>query len=516
MRRNLNLSILPYQTTYDAAAVNAERDFGFAGGMSTEDAAFTDAVRAVAIGRIRKEVRNNPYLAGLIEKLPEAIGTSSLRSRTGDREYDFAKETWWFRTSRKIGSLRQSLRTIEGIFWPEMAMCGEIFFIKLTDGRVQLVPSEFCGGMRFAVENTDGTREINGIGYDKNGLPSYYRFGRATIWGGISFTDGDSTIVPASKVIHVFKRDRVYMGRGLPAILPCITTARDLYEITRAKTKQIKDVTVFSGYVKKTERGTTGIAGLSGMRSYRDEENVPETSTDPADKQNEETQILRIAPGCIPEMDAGEEIVSLMSKYEAADYKDLIMLMLHAISTPLGLPVELWFSGLGDVNYSGFKGLGAQWASRRKEYIALEEELLLNPLLEWRTEYAHVIGELPSTTLDEDLVDWRWKRAAILDDDKQASAVAKRLASGESCIGDIWEENGSYADEELAKRRALYISGLRAAGDLGPEDDDAEVKVPLAFLFGNQIIAPTVNPEAQSIDEDEEKDNAESEQEDQS
>jgi hypothetical protein len=200
------------QSPYDAASTTTDRDFGIFYGLASEDLSFTDNARFIAITRIRKEVRNNPYLAGLIAKLPEAIGSSSMRSRTGDRAYDIAKESWYYKISKKVTSAGLSMRAVESVLWPELAMCGEVFFIKLGNGRLQMQASEFCGGMRYNVINPDGSCVVNGIAYDRFGAPTAYRFGRKTSWGGISFTDADSTVIPADKVIHVFSPDRIEMG----------------------------------------------------------------------------------------------------------------------------------------------------------------------------------------------------------------------------------------------------------------------------------------------------------------
>ncbi len=505
MRKVYAMSAEFGQSPYDAANTTTDRDFGIFYGLASEDLSFTDNARFIAITRIRKEVRNNPYLAGLIAKLPEAIGSSSMRSRTGDRAYDIAKESWYYKISKKVTSAGLSMRAVESVLWPELAMCGEVFFIKLGNGRLQMQASEFCGGMRYNIINPDGSCVVNGIAYDRFGAPTAYRFGRKTSWGGISFTDADSTVIPADKVIHVFSPDRIEMGRGLPWVLPSIATARDLYEITRSKTKQIKDITGISYVLEKAQATTSGLSGLSGMRSFSDPENEPEASTAPADKQDEVTPKIKVSPGTVIELEPGEKLMQMMSKYEASDYKELIMLMLHAIATPIGLPVELWFSGLGDINYSGFKGLGAQWSGRRRHLIAFIEETFLEPYLEWRTEYAQTVGELVrNRAVDDTLYDWRWKRASVLDDDKQASSVSKRLASGESCLADVWEENGSYQEEELLKRRNLYIEAMKAAGEIAVDADTENVKVPLEFLLKNEITPSkpeTPQPTAEDIAE---------------
>lgn len=198
-------------------------------------------------------------------------------------------------------------------------------------------------------------------------------------------------------------------------------------------------------------------------------------------------------------LEPGEKVNALMSEYKATDYKELVMLMLHAISSPVGLPVELWFSGLGDVNYSGFKGLGVQWQSRRKYVQDFLEESLLDPLVEWAARRAEITGDLPphpDPERDYEQVQWGWKRAAVLDDERSAKSNQLRLQTGESSHADIWEQDGRFADEVLEERRQLWIQLLIAAGELDPADEKAiaAVKVPRGFLLRNELPGTTTYP----------------------
>ena len=222
---------------YDAASTTREADYGF-WSAPVEEAQFTGGTRARVIARIRREIRNNPYLAGLVAKYPEAIGFSSLRSRTTDRAYNKAKELFWYRWSKRVSIDGASLRTAEKVVIQELLVAGEVFVVLLASGLVQLIPSEFCGSPGDASLRAPG--EVDGIVYGSAGTPISYRFGT---WkdGSIQFTGDASELVDSRYVKHVFDRDRVRMGRGLPWLLPSIRTARDLYEITRSKTKQIKD-----------------------------------------------------------------------------------------------------------------------------------------------------------------------------------------------------------------------------------------------------------------------------------
>jgi capsid protein len=472
------------QAYYDGAGTTGERDYGPLYNAIFEDYNFTGAVRSTTIARLRREVRNNPYLAGLVNKYPEAIGCSSLRSRTSDKAYNERKDLYWYRWSKRCTASGDSLQTLEEIVDRELLLAGEIFLILLRSGEVQVVSSEFCG----SPSDRPTEREVNGIRYNSYGKPIAYRFGQLNAFGSVDFSDAASTVVEARYVIHIFHKDRVLMGRGLPWLLPSIQSARDLYEITRAKTKQIKDVSVITGTIETDRPETMG--GL-GLPSYD-----PTTQTDPeaeageaaADAQRTSQQKIELKPNQFVALNVGEKLNLLTSKYEAQDYKELIMLMLHAISSPVGLPVELWFSGLGDVNYSGFKGLGTQWNARRQYILKLKEDRFLNRLHFWRISKAVNEGDLPANPDgDDDLIEWSWRRTAVLDDEKHAKAVKTRTESGEKSIAEFWEEDGLWVEEVLEKRRQVYIKALIAAGDIDPDTDPTTVKVPITFLLTNQV-----------------------------
>lgn len=482
---------------YDAAGSTTESDFGTFLGSLSEDYHFCGSVRWTVIGRIRREVRNNCYLAGLVQKFPEAIGHVTLRSRTSSKDYNSAKDTFWHRLAKRVTPCGDSLRTVADVLKIECLVAGEIFFVKLPNGLLQPVPSEFCGSnaaVGLGEVDANGLREVNGILYGPDGAPRFYRFGRLTTAGLLSYTD--SELVPAEHVIHVFAKDRVLMGRGLPWLLPCLRPAHDLYEITRAKTKQIKDVTSIFGTLEKAN-AAEALNGMAAPELDSAGEPVAETADSAADTVRKGPVKVELRPGTFIALEPGEKLNKLTSEYQAADYKELIMLMLHAISSPIGLPVELWFSGLGDVNYSGFKGLGVQWNARRRHLIEFLEEKFFQPFHDWRVDYAEKLRQLPrNPDADHDLIDWRWRRTPVLDDEKEARSNKVRLESGELSLLDIWEERGLYAEEVIAARREFWIKLKIAAGELeeSPGGDYADVKVPLGFLLRGELPGTTSYP----------------------
>jgi capsid protein len=468
---------------YDAAATTREADYGtFFAGLS-EDYSFSGSTRSVTLGRLRREIRNNPYLAGLVNKFPEAVGFSNLRSRTSDRLYNEAKDLFWFRYAKSVTVNGDSLRSVEEIIIRELLIAGEVFIYLLANGKIQLIPSEFCASPLNSspLKDTSGNTEINGIIYASSGLPIGYRFGRMNSSGLLDFSNTE--VVNARYIIHVYQKDRVQMGRGLPWLLASLRSAHDLYEITRSKTKQIKDANAITGTIEKV-----GADKFLGGLAAPEADGAPETTESPAEPVTQGPVTIELRNGTLIALEPGEKVNNLMSQYHASDYKELIMLMLHAVSSPVGLPVELWFSGLGDVNYSGFKGLGTQWNGRRRYIINFLEDRYLNRLHFWRISKAAKEGDLPpNPDGDDDLIQWAWRQTAVLDEEKQRKANAAGIASGEVSLADVWEEKGQYAEEVFAARRELWIKLQVAAGLIDADAYHTALEVPLAFLLRGEL-----------------------------
>lgn len=486
-----------FSSYYDATATSKEQDYGNFAAIVQEDFYFSSTLRAIALGRLRREASNNPYLAGLVEKYPEAVGYALLRSRTSQRAYNVTKERWWKKIAKRFTSDGDSLRTLEAIVKIEMLLAGEIFLVEKLDGTVQVIPSEFCGSPSAAPSSAraDGGREVNGIVYDAAGNRTHYRFGKLSASGLLSYETTE--LVPAAFVIHIFHKKRVHQGRGLPWLLASLRTARDLYEITRSKTKQIKDANSISGFIEKANAVKT-LEGLAAPTlSEETGEPTPEASSDPADPVKTDGPIvIELRPGTFIALEPGEKIHSLMSSYNAADYKELIMLMLHAMSTPVGLPVELWFSGLGDVNYSGYKGLGVQWNGRRQDIIEFLVSAFYQPLYAWRVGKAVNEDDLPANPDgDEDTtVEFVFRRTPILDDEKEGKSNKVKLESGETDLAAIWEEQGYSQEEIFARRRDTWIKMKIAAGELKEGEDHSAEKVPLGYLHRNELPGETTVP----------------------
>lgn len=478
----------PGSSYYDATASGPHRSFGDFR-TASEDFYFHSSTRQTALGRLRREIRNNPYLAGLYQKFPEAVGFGEARTRSESIDFNSAADRLWYAWQKRVTVDADSLRSLQDIRLGEMLVAGEVFLIKLANGKTQLLPSEFCGSPRAEADHETG--ELNGVIYYPGGGVKAYRFGKMTPSGIIDY--GAGTVVPAKHVIHDFRRDRAHMGRGLPWLLSSLAPARDLYEISRAKTKQIKDASKWTGTIESA-LGEEALAklGASALDPDALDGLTPEergaAAADAAPVAGTGPLRLELKDGLFLALEPGEKLNLLQTQYQAQDYKELVFILLHAISAPVGLPVELWFSGLGDVNYSGFKGLGVQWDSRRSKLKEDAREKMLEPIYYWRLDKFIAEGDLPAhPSGDFDQHDWRWARTPVLDGEKAAKENEARLRTGEKILSDIWEENGLFAEEVFAARRLAWIKLQIAAGLLDPATDPQSVIVPEIFLWRGQL-----------------------------
>lgn len=444
--------------------------------MLSEDTQFTSEIRAVVLTRFRWEVRNNPLLAGLVSKFASSLGSPTLRTRTSDRSYNAKADSAFFAWAKRmtVGSDdADSHAAVSEQIWNELCLAGELFIVFLANGRVQLVPSEFCGSPSDKLP----AGEKNGIGRNPDNSVKYYRFTKSSDSQRPDYAIDKSEVVDAKYVVHLFKKDRVAMGRGLPWLLSSLPVAHDLIEIIRSKTKQIKDASSLCGVIESENYADAvrDMARTEGMQEIPGVEVIKSPNPPQVD----------LAPGTFVPLRAGEKMNVLSSKYEADDYEKLVSLMLCMVSAPIGLPVEIWFSGMGEVNFSGSKALGVQWADRRRDYLRFMEEKFLNRLHFWRVSRLRLLGVLPQNPDgDDDLIKWTWKAAATLDPERDARANETRLRTGQASLADIWEEQDLFYEEVLTHRKQLWdtarqIAGLPAA------------PAPIEWMLGAQSLPAT-------------------------
>lgn len=473
----VNLSIPGY---FDATEPfgNGNQDFGDYGIAYTDsdDFMFDSFARQLFLSRFRREEKNNWAVAGICSKFPQAIGDATLRIKTSNTKFNVKKEKWWTDRKNTIFADGTTFEEEFNILRGEMLRVGERFYVKLAGGQIRPVPSECCGS--FGSEVREGER--NGIVYDKSGKPKFYKFAPKTNNSAVDYTQGK--YYPANAVIHVYAKERSSHGRGLPWMLASLVAARDLYEIFKAKTSQIKALNKLFGVIQKP-----GFKTENGVTEYDAETDTEKEVTD--DVGNAQVQLK---DNTFVELEPGQEVKNLNSDYKASDYKEFIHLMLYAVSAPLGIPIELWWGGINDVTYAGFKGLGTNWENRRNHYCEFFKEKFLYPVFEFINDFDIDEGlteAMPEAENDRNY--WVIKSISTLDEQKDAQAAITRIRSGISDVGRELERRGEFVDEVFQDRVNQYKAAVLARG--GKTDG---LVVPMEFILTGASKEPTYEEQA--------------------
>lgn len=457
---------------YDAASTSRERDWFWSALVADEDALFDLGTRRTVIARIRLECRNNPWLKAFVGAFPAMIGQTNLRSITDDPAYNAIKELWWARWCTYAEPTGLTWSEVEKIVWWELLRAGEVFFVLLANGQIQLVPSEYC----------------DHIDYNTVGRPVKYHFAKRDPERG--YLIDDFVVVDAHNVIHVYEQDSCQLGRGIPWLIASLIPARDVWEVDKAKTKAIKDSNQIFGTIETAATAPTN-APFTGWASAANP-TEPASGAAPADApaEAETDRVVDLKNGSVIQLAAGESLKLQRPEYQSTDHKDFITNKLHAIGTPLGVPLELWYTGIGDTSFSGYKGIGTQWDGRRKEWARWLERALLDKIHFWRASKAIKEGDLPPAPQGKvDAINWGWRRTSVLDAEREAAAASKRIQCGISDVATELEQGGVFARDAFTVRRQTYLQLLEASTGKAVSPD---TEVPMSYLLTGTL--PTTSP----------------------
>ena len=513
---------------YHAAQDTRFRDFttgGYAATSRPESDYLPKWDRAKVIARARVMFRNSPYLSAVLRAYVMEIGTPTLRSQTGNADYDDAKERLWERWTQDCEVAEDlSLDEVVEVFGFEECIAGELFILKRREGWLQLIASELCGsaqkekrelpaGTKFA----DGTplppkaTERDGIVRDAAGLLIGYRFGTRDDMGSISFADERSTVVRREYVFHLASRERTEQSRGIPLLAPVLNAMQDLFETAHARAQQVKNHSCLSLWITKNIDPYGFAEAMRGSLRGDALVNVPALKAIAESR----SQHQEVKTGAVMYGAAGEQLQVVEPKLNAADfhehYIDLAQICCACLN---GMPVEVAFEGFRASSYSSARATMNKWKRNVVRARKQRENKFLQPLQLWHSARAHIFGDLPpapaaeagSYNTDEN-VRFGWPEIPDIDQAKTAATNAIELANGTTSFDAIYAAKGEYAPDELrriARERARFLKDLIAAGkEAGLDEKDAKAWALAQTTAGegvSALLGPIVAGEIASAD----------------
>lgn len=421
--------------------------------------------------RARDLVRNNPYAAkALSELVGNQIGTGIIpRANTGkdalNKKIDAAFAEWSQQCDADgqfdfFGLQWQAARAVA-----ESGECLARFRYRRTgDGlavplQLQVLEPDFLDHNKTLSLDT-GTI-IQGVEFDKIGRRvAYWLFGNHP--GALTLTNWQagfiSKPVPASSVLHLYKKDRPGQVRGVSWFAPVMLKMRDLDEYEDFELIRKKIEACFAGFVETPEVGSELTA----------------RATDPVTGED----IEYMEPGIIKRLKPGEKI-SFGSPANTMGYKDYRTTQLGSIAAGLTLPYELLTGDMGMVNYSSFRGgmLGFRNTIEAYRWLVLVPQFI-RPIWQAFIDAAFAAGVIPEVNYGMRCTAPKFESVDPL---KDATAERVSLRTGALTWPDMVASHGEDPEQQLQEiadwNKKIDKLGLVFDGDPRKVTDKGQAQI---------------------------------------
>lgn len=304
--------------------------------------------------RSRDLVRNNPYAKRGVEAITNnTVGRGTMvqwKTKPGRLEADInARWRAWANTPSVCdfdGLL--TFGGMESLAFRSMVEGGESLVVlkrverqsavdpvtgKLVEVppiQLQILEGDFIASNRETGVQSDGTRIIQGIVFDKDGKRISYKLFKQHP-GSFNVTPISSSLafdIPASEVAHIYRLERAGQIRGVPWTSSVIIKMRDLDEYSDANLVRQKVAAMWVAFVKDND-------GLDEALTEVEKEELGE----------------KMEPGVIEFLPPGKDI-TFAKPPGVENYEEFTSVELHAIASGLGCTFEMLTGNLKGVNFS--------------------------------------------------------------------------------------------------------------------------------------------------------------------
>lgn len=407
--------------------------------------------------KARALVQNVPYIAVGLEGLVDyTIGEGIVPRSTGveaDKLNKLMEE--WFEVCDADGRLNYF--GMQAAAYHAMETDGEVL-IRLrarrpADGlpiplQLQLLEIDWLDSSKTGTVNGDTI--VNGIQHDPLGRVSgYWLFDSHP--GDVQPTmrrsiRTQSHFVPASLIIHLFRRGRPGQARGITRLAPVITRVRDfsLYEDAEGARKNLE-----------TRLSVLASGDASSLA------NPPDlTSTASPSDARATGSLGELASGGITELPAGMGITVLEPK-AAPGYVDYSKHQLHIIAAAVGVPYEMMTGDMSEVNMSSAR-------VRRLDFKrAVEKERATNlvPNMLRRVHRAGVDAALLNGSIRtrDYSMDWSAPKWDYTNPEKEVRADIDEISVGLSTVSEKLRQRG-YKPAEVFAEIAKDAEAMKSLG----------------------------------------------------
>lgn len=339
------------------------------------------------------------------------------------------------------------LQTLATRTWKE---AGEVFVRfrprRLSDGlrvpfQIQLLEPEMCP--LFDRDLPNGNRIRDGIELDAlDRRVNYWMYRDHPGDNGGSFDMDKMYAVPASEVLHVFRRRRPGQNRGVPQLVPTLIKMKTVGDYDDAVVERAKLQNLYAGFITRPEPplGTEGIDPLTGQTIQYDQAGNP---------------MVALEPGAMVELAPGEHVEFSNPPATGVGYDDFSRQQGLSIASGNGVPYELLTGDIREISDRTLRVVIQQYR-RRVEHDQWQViiEMLCTPVWNRFVETAAMAGLIPVTQVAEaKKVAWAPQAWAYIHPVQDVQAKALEIETGITSRSEVISSRG-YDPEAVDAERA--------------------------------------------------------------
>lgn len=431
-------SMTPVRARYDAAQTTSENraHWLMADALSASSSA-SPSVRRTLRNRARYEIDNNCYASGMLRTFAcEVIGTGpQLQMQSGDDGADSAVENAFWDWMQETG-FSEKLRTM----LIAQVGHGEGFGVLATNLRLETpvkLDLRLYEADQFAapyMSTSPVTLMSDGIVYDDFGNPAGYTMLKShpgdllTILG-----PNDFEIMPADRVIHLYRPERAGQLRGIPWVTPALPLCAQMRRFTLAVLAASENLANAWGILS-----TDNPAGNPDELEPLDEFPLPRNS--------------------LLTMPAGTNLKGLKAEQPATTYEMFKRCLVSEFARCLLMPYGVAAGDSSAYNFSSGKLDRKGWVrATRVEHSRLESIVIERIFSAWWQEMRLIDGpeSLPRAMRSlrrPSRHTWRWDGDEPIDPLKESNAKGIKLQYGMTTLASELSQDGSDWQEVMAQR----------------------------------------------------------------
>lgn len=330
---------------------------------------------------------------------------------------------------------------------------------RISDGirvplQLQILEPDYIDSNRNQGFLETGGITIQGVVLDALGRRTGYWLFNQHPGAAIANRNFISKVVPASEILHVYRKDRPGQLRGVTWLAPIVLKLRDLDDYDDAEMVRKKIESCLAAFVTQPD-GSDGQA-------------LGPISTQPSasDVTAPDNRVETFSPGMVEYLKNGES-VTVSSPAPAGGYREYVDVQDHTIATGGGVMYEQMTGNLSQVNYSSYRAGSLEFNKATGAYRwHIMIPMWCRPVWRRFIDTAYVAGLIPEQNYG---AIWTPPKFESVDPHKDAFATLVKVRSGTKTLYQAIAEEGNIPEiqiQEIAEiNKRLDSEGVKLDSD---------------------------------------------------